>query len=144
MRYESEIIVNKPVAESWAFMDNPDTMHKWQPGLVSTEAVSGELGQVGSKMKMNFDDNGRKIELVETILERGENFIHTSYDTSGVYNTIETRMSAVGEDQTKISMVSDFKFSGFFRFVAPLMRGSFKKQTQLNLTRLKDAIEQYA
>ncbi len=49
MKYTCELIVNLPRQRMIELFDNPDNMHKWQPGLVSFEHLSGESGQPGAK-----------------------------------------------------------------------------------------------
>ena len=54
MKYTTEIKVNVPLDEFIKKMDNVDNMKHWQRGLVSAEHISGDLGQLGAKMKLNY------------------------------------------------------------------------------------------
>ena len=48
MKYESEIIIERPQAKVIALFDDPDNLARWQPTLQSFEHLSGEAGQPGA------------------------------------------------------------------------------------------------
>ena len=67
MKYELEIIINKPRQEVVRLFDNQENLPKWQKGLMSFNHLSGNPGEVGAKSKLLYDMNGRKTEMIETI-----------------------------------------------------------------------------
>ncbi len=70
MKYSGEVIINLPRERVIELFDNPGNMPKWQPGLQSFEPLSGEPGQPGAQSKLVYDMNGRRVEMVETIVTR--------------------------------------------------------------------------
>ncbi len=55
MKYTTEIIIHKSLAEVIHKMNSTENMLHWQEGLVSTEHLSGTPGEFGAKMKLNYD-----------------------------------------------------------------------------------------
>ena len=70
MKYRCEVIINLPRERVVELFDNPDNMSQWQPGLQSFEHLSGEPGQPGTKSKLVYDMNGRRVEMVEIKTDR--------------------------------------------------------------------------
>ena len=130
MKYTCELVVNLPRQRMIELFDNPDNMYKWQPGLVSFEHTSGEEGQSGAKSKLLYDMNGRKVEMVETILSRNlpDEFSGT-YEVKGVYNLVENHFYEDGPERTRWVMNTEFHFSGLMKVIAFFMGGSFRKQS---------------
>lgn len=97
MQYTTEVMINLPRQRVIELFDDPDSLQKWQPGLKSFEHLSGEPGQPGSKSKLVYDMNGRKIEMIETITRRDlpDEFSGT-YDAPGVHNVIVNRFYEAG------------------------------------------------
>lgn len=130
MKYTCELIVNLPRARMIALFDNPDNMRKWQPGLVSFTHISGEAGQPGAKSKLLYDMNGRKVEMVETILSRNlPDEFSGSYEAKGVYNLVENHFYEDSPERTRWVMETEFRFSGFMKVIAFFMGGAFRKQS---------------
>lgn len=141
MKYTCELTINLPRDEIIALFDDPDNLSKWQPGLQSFEHVSGEPGQPGAKSRLLYDEGGRKIEMIETIIARDlpETFSAT-YEAKGVWNEIINQFLEE-EGQTRWVMDSDFRFSGFMLLMLVFMRGAFRKQTMQTMQRFKDFAE---
>jgi hypothetical protein len=142
MKYTCELVVNLPRQRMIELFDNPDHMYKWQPGLVSFEHTSGEAGQPGAKSKLLYDMNGRKMEMVETILTRNlpDEFSGT-YEAKGVYNIIENHFSEDGPDRTRWVMETEFRFSGLMKVMAFFMGGVFRKQSMTHMNDFKKFAE---
>jgi len=142
MRYTSELRVNLPRQRMIDLFDDPENMRKWQPGLVSFEHQSGEPGQPGAKSKLLYDMNGRKVELIETIVSRNlpDEFSGT-YETQGVHNLNENRFYEDGPERTRWVLDTEFHFSGFMKIMAFFMGGAFRKQTMEHMTNFKKFAE---
>jgi NRPS condensation-like uncharacterized protein len=59
---------------------------------------------------------------------------------NGVVNTISNKFEKISENQTRYYTENEFKFHGFMQFVAFLMPGAFKRQSQKYL----DAFKKFA
>ncbi len=142
MKYTCELIINLPRQRMIEIFDNPDNMHKWQPGLVSFEHLSGEPGQPGAKSKLLYDMNGRKMEMIETIVSRDlpDSFTGT-YDADVVHNIIENHFYVDGPASTRWVMDTEFQFSGFMRIASKFMGGAFRKQSMEFMQNFKEFAE---
>lgn len=142
MKYECELLIDLPRERVIELFDSPDNLAKWQPGLISFEHMSGELGQPGAKSRLLYDEGGRRIEMIETIVRRDlpDEFTGT-YEAKGVMNWVSNRFEQEGPDKTRWITESEFQFSGFMRLMALFMRGAFPKQTQEHMQRFKEFAE---
>lgn len=130
MKYATEITIDLPRDRVVELFDSVDNLYQWQPGLESFEHVSGEPGEEGARSQMVYDENGRRIEMTETILKR--NFpdeFAARYVAKGVTNVSTHRFYEDGPDKTRWVSEDEFEFSGFMKLIALVMRGSFPKQT---------------
>lgn len=143
MKYQVEIEINKPLDKVIELFDNEENAFKWMEGLESWDHISGTAGEAGAKSKMKFKMKKREIEMVETIEEKNLPEIMTmNYTTKGVFNRVENRFSAIGDDKTKYVTNQEFKFESFgMKVMAFLMPGAFKKQSQKFLNDFKKFAE---
>lgn len=131
MKYELEIIINKPREEVIKLFDNSENLKKWQKGLMEFEHVSGEPGQEGARSKLLYLMNGRETEMTEVITKRAfpEEF-HGVYEAHGVYNIQENYFSEEGAGKTKWVSKSEFRFTSMLmKIMAFIMPGAFKSQS---------------
>jgi hypothetical protein len=86
MQYETEITIDLPRERVIELFDSTENLYKWQDGLKGHEHLEGEPGQPGARMKLIYEEGGRKAEMVETIVERDlpEAFAAT-YEVKNVY-----------------------------------------------------------
>jgi hypothetical protein len=142
MKFTVEMLINKSRKDVWKAFDNVDNMKKWQPGLVSFEGQSGTPGQVGAVSKLTYEEDGRTIELIETITHRNEpSEFDGTYGGRGVENIIRNRFHEAGPGQTRWVMECEFKFNGLMALMMPLMKAQFVKRTQTDMERFKQVAE---
>ena len=141
MKYTCELLIDLPRAEVVALFDDADNLLKWQPGLQSFEHLSGEPGQPGAKSRMVYDEGGRRIEMVETVLRRElPELFSGTYEAKGVWNEVVNRFQDEG-GSTRWVLESDFRFRGLMLLMPIFMRGAFRKQTMKTMQRFKDFAE---
>jgi hypothetical protein len=128
MKYTSEIMIDLPRDRVIELFDNPDNLAKWQEGLQSFEPLSGTPGQPGAKSKLTFEINGRKLEMIETILVRNlpDEFTGT-YDARNVHNVVRNLFYEDGPNRTRFVSENEFVFSGIMKVVALFFGSSFRK-----------------
>ncbi len=131
MKYEIEVTINLPRQRVIELFDSSENLTKWQPGLKSFEHLSGEPGRAGAKSRLVFVENGRRIEMIETITSRNfpDEFSGT-YEAPGVMNWVVNRFYEDGPNSTRWVAEQEFKFSGLMAVMALFMRGAFPKQTR--------------
>ncbi len=143
MKYTTKIIIEKPIEEVVKKMDSVDNMKHWQEGLVSCEHISGTPGELGAKMRLNYDFGNRKMELTETITKRNfpEEF-HAIYNTKGMHNIQQNYFRTILENHTEWLSESEFLPTNFFmRLMLLVMPRAFKKQTLKYMTNFKNFVE---
>ncbi|MGB5739015.1 MAG: SRPBCC family protein, partial [Woeseia sp.] len=102
MKYKTEVIINAPRERVWAEFDNPDNMARWQPTLESFVHRSGTPGQPGAVSELIYNENGRKVVMIETINERREpDFLAGIYESNFGTTTIVNQFEELGDSQTK-------------------------------------------
>ena len=138
MRYTCEVIIDKGIDEVISLFDSFDNMKKWQPELQTIEHLSGESGQPGAKTRLVYQHGKRKTEMIETVLVRNlpEEFSGT-YETKGVLNNLKNSFHDLDDGSTKWVCETEFIFSGLMKYVAWMMKGSFKKMTQKFMDQFK-------
>lgn len=142
MNYVLEIDINCPRDKLVKLFDDPDTMPRWQPDLISFEHKRGVAGQVGAESVLRYKRGKREFEMVETITSRNlpEEFSGT-YETNGVKNKLGNRFILVDDKTTKWQLDSEFKFSGLLKLIAFLRPSIFKKQTFKYMEQFKQFAE---
>lgn len=138
MKYTCEIEIERPLDKVVALFEDPDNLMKWMPGLVGMEHLSGEPGKPGSKSRIRFDMNGRKMEMTETLVERDlPRIFHATYETTGVFNTLRYRFEGL-ENATRCISEDEFKFTNLpMKLMGFFLAGAFRKQTMKHLEAFK-------
>jgi len=54
MKYTNELEINLPLQLVIEFIENPENMKHWQPGLTCYELLSDSPGEVRSQMKLKY------------------------------------------------------------------------------------------
>lgn len=142
--YDSEIVVDKPVGEAWAVIQDEDKLKEWLPGIQKVEPVSGDPGTVGAVSDIYFDSDGQKMTIRETItaLKPGESIAMT-YTSDFMNMDYQLRASPVDNGKTQLSSHSIVTGNGMFsKSMLAVMSGTLKQQEETNLRNLKKAIEQ--
>jgi hypothetical protein len=131
MKYTNEIQINLGRERMIQLLDSAENMKHWQKGLINYKFLSGEPGQVGSKMELEYLMGKRKLIMVETITKRDfPNEFSGTYETNGVWNLVENHFYENPDGTTKWVSVCDFRFSGFMKIMSWFMPTSmFKKQS---------------
>ncbi|MCH2022293.1 MAG: SRPBCC family protein [Saprospiraceae bacterium] len=138
MKFHIEIIVDISLNKLIELFENPENLKKWQPNLLKFEHLSGDLGQVGAKSRINYNMGIKKIIMNETVLKRNlpDEFV-LMYESDGVTNTVTNNFKEIAPNKTRWIMQNNFKFGGLMKFAALAMKGVFKKQTELTMNRFK-------
>ncbi|WP_040250735.1 SRPBCC family protein [Psychroserpens mesophilus] len=143
MLYTTEIIVKVPLDVFVNKMNNIDNLKHWQRGLKSTEHISGNPGDLGSKIKLNYQFDKRKMEIIETITK--SNFpkeFHATYATKGMNNIQKNYFSETSDGHTKWISINEFTPLSFsMRIMLFLMPSAFKKQSLKYMQDFKNFVE---
>lgn len=141
--YDSEIIVEKPVAESWAVSQDQEKLGEWLAGYIKVEPVSGTPGTVGAVSNVYFDNKGQEMVIKETIKDLvPEKSMSMLFEND--FMNMDYIMSVTPVDgKTKInSSTTAVGNSWISRSMLAIMGSTLIEQENTNLAMLKKAIEQ--
>jgi uncharacterized protein YndB with AHSA1/START domain len=138
MKFRHEIVIDADQDSVWAAFDNPDNMKGWQPTLESFTRRSGEDGQPGAVAELVYDENGRKVKLIETITERREpHFLAGSYKSDIGNALIVNHFEGAGEGRTRWIMYGNQSFKGIFRILGIFFAGSIRRRNEAMMNNFK-------
>ena len=142
MQFSCEIIINQPREKVIDLFDNPANHAKWMEGLQSFDHLSGRQGFPGAKSRLLFNHDGRRLELIETILIRNlpEEFSGT-YETKGIINKVINYFYEDGPQRTRWVSENNFQFSGLMNLMSIFIRSAFPKQTHAQMENFKSFAE---
>ena len=143
--YDYEITVDKPVAESWAVIQDESKMGDWLEGFQRIEHVSGPKDGVGAVSDVHFLEpgSGQPMTIRETITDMEPNESISMTFTSEVSHMDYTLRMEEVDGKTKITTNTTTYGKGmFYKSMFSLMRGMIKGQEEKNLAALKKTIEE--
>lgn len=135
--------VNATVEKVWQLFMDPDTLQHWLTGFVSIAHLKGTIGQPGSKSRLEFLENGKKIEIIETVLSvrplQQYTFLmqHTAFSAE-----VEVRFNPVGPMTEIVQSVTLAPIGFFMKLLSPFIQTAMKKRMNSEMLRLKAYIEQ--
>jgi len=141
IKIELSIVVNRPVAEVFAFVIDPANNKKWQEGLVESRLTSpGPVGvgtQITDVRKFLGRDMDSKLEV--TAFEPNKTF--SEKVVSGPLKFEITQSFESAGDGTKISLVAQGEPGGFFKLAEGMVQKQLQSQLEGDAQRLKKALE---
>ena len=140
--YDCEIMVEKPIAESWAVTQDETKLGDWIPGFQKVEHISGTPGTAGSVSNVHFISDGEEMTIRETINEIIPNeSISMTYESDFMDMDYFLKMTDV-DGKTKINSSTTAVGNGMIsKSIMALVGGSIKAQEETNLVNLKKTIE---
>ncbi|WP_299557475.1 SRPBCC family protein [Seonamhaeicola sp.] len=141
--YACEIMVEKPVVESWAVIQDEENLPEWLEGFQKIEPVSGSPGTVGAVSDVYFVADGQEMTIRETITAIVPNeSISMRYESDFMNMDYKLVMTSIN-GKTKISSSTNAVGNGIFsKSIMALVGNSIKAQEETNLSNLKKTIEQ--
>ena len=142
LSYDCEIAVEKPVAESWAVIQDEEKLSEWLEGLQKIEHISGTPGTVGAVSDVHFVSDGQEMIIRETITDLVPNeSISMSYTSDFMTMDYTLAMRPV-DGKTKINTSTTARGNGMLsKSLMVLIGGSIEGQEETNLSNLKKTIE---
>ena len=139
MQYTVDTVIDRPVDTVITLFDDPEGLKEWMEGLEEFVHLEGTPGEVGAKSRLHFKMGKREIEMIETITSKNlPNEFGGTYEADGVSNTNMIRFAPTGNDQTRMTLETDFQFSSLLmKLMGFFMPGAFKKQSKKNLEAFK-------
>jgi len=143
LSYECEIMVDKPLEESWAVSQDEEKLSSWLEGFQKIEQVSGSPGTVGAKSDVYFITDGQEMTIRETITGIVPNeSVSMSFESDFMDMDYKLTMKSV-DRKTKIITNTTATGNGMVsKSLMALMGSSIKSQEDTNLANLKKTIEE--
>ncbi len=142
MKAKYEAVINAGRDFVWAIFDNPEMLPRWQPTLESLTLRSGEPGQPGAVTELLYDDNGKKVVMIETIAERREpQFLALTYDNALATTLIINHFEAIDDDTTRFVSYANMKFKGIMKILSLFVAKSIRARSRDDLDRFKLLVE---
>lgn len=140
LKFEIEIDANIDVV--WEAFSKSENMKRWVQNFASFTPRSGVPGQVGATAEIVFNENGKRVAMLETITERRErDFLAGTYETDHGITTIVQHFVAIDENRTRWSSWCSFTFTGFMRFFTWFFSGVVRRRTEGDMQRFKLMVE---
>ena len=143
LSYSSEIVVDQPIKEAWAVMNDESKTSQWLKGIKEVEHISGEKGTVGAVTKYTFVEDGQESTVLETIKTiRSNEHIAMDFLMEGVM-TMDYELNYREIDgKTHIKSSTVVKGIGMFmRSMLSFMKSTMQDQEDENMNNLKKLIE---
>ena len=142
MQFELSVDIAAPPEEVWRLFEDPANLPRWQPGLASYEAISGEPGWPGTVSLLVYHQQGRQVEMTETIVARDEGRHRTGhYESAWAVNEMACTFEALPDGGTRWRALAEFRFKGWVKLVAPLLRSGIRKRLEDDMLRFKTMVE---
>jgi uncharacterized protein YndB with AHSA1/START domain len=131
MKFRHEIVIDADRDAVWTAFDDPENMRAWQPTLESFALKGGEAGHPGAVTELVYDENGRKVTLLETVTERREpDFMAATYESDVGNALIVNHFEDAGDGRTRWTMYGNHSFRGIFRVLGIFFAGSIRRRNE--------------
>ena len=141
--HEQSIVIRRPVAEVFTYMDDISREREWQPQLLEADQTPPGPTAVGSRKRYVSEFMGIRLEntYVVKVYEPNRRLVCESTPDSILNATSDLRWEEA-EGGTRVTMALEGKPSGALRFVpGRMLEATFEKEVRTTLARLKDQLE---
>lgn len=142
MKIHIEEEIQKPVEHVWSIVHDTNYLGQWLEGFYSIEQIEGEEKGIGSKYKLVIANNGKEMEMIETVTEFEPYRLYSNSMDSEMMITNTTMKFMETASGTKIIVDSAFEPKGIIgnlliRMGGHVIEEAYKKSYQ----RLKEVAE---
>lgn len=135
------VVINRPIADVFAYVTDLSTHAKWQAGLVEAAQTStGPIG-VGTTYRYVTLLAGQRLDTAGEITEYEPNSKYSFKATSGPILLKGGFTFETAADGTKVRMFVEGEPGGFFKLAEPLLNSMVRRQLETSLGNLKDVLE---
>lgn len=142
MKMNYEAVIRASRDRVWATFDNPDNLSRWQPTLESFTHQSGIPGHPGAMSELVYDENGKKITMTETVVERREPaFLAGTYDNAWATTLVVNHFEAIDQNTTRFTAYTNIRFKGIMKIMSLFVARSIRARAEADLDRFKLLVE---
>lgn len=142
-RHAQTIIIQRPVDDVFAYMNDVDREPEWQPQLIEAEQTPTGPTTVGSRRRYVSEFMGKRLEntYVVKVYEPNARIVVETTKDSVLDATSEIRWEPVPEG-TRVTMALEGRPKGALRFLpTSILESTFQKEVVTTLARLKERLE---
>lgn len=141
MRIEHSVVINRPIEGVFAFVSDIEKLPQWAAEIVEVKIVSeGPVG-VGTTFSDVVKEFGRRIEATLEVTEYEPNSKLTFKAIAGPIPVEVRHIFEAVEGGTKVTLVQKAEVGGFFKLAEPLLARMAQRQTETDLSNLKNLLE---
>ena len=140
IKVESSVVINKPLAEVFAFATNNDNTTKWQGGVEAVIA-EGPPNVVGSKYTEVRKFMGQEMKSTMELTAFEPNVKWAAKVVKGPVPFEVTATYEAAGSATKMTTLVEGEPKGFFKIAEGMLEGQLKKSLQEDGERLKKLLE---
>jgi hypothetical protein len=141
-RAEASVMIDRPAEAVWSFMTSDRFSKSMNPDVVGWKQTSTGPYGVGATFQEMRSKTPKVMDF--RVTEYEPNLRMTLVVTSGpIKGTIITEKIEIIEGKTKLTEITDYHFSGFYKLLQPFMDrpGNSQKEGETRVGRVKHAVE---
>ncbi|BAX81500.1 SRPBCC family protein [Labilibaculum antarcticum] len=143
--YQLETTINRPLAEVFQLFNDHNRLSEWLTEVQSFEPITETENRIGSRYKMMVDNDGKIVELIETLTDYKENEMVETEFVAGWMHKYNHFTFSESENGTKI--IAHYSIEGTNPFAKSLFlffTKSFQEVDGTNLARFTTFAEKQA
>ncbi len=138
----AEVIINRPIEEVIAFVDNEANDPLWQSSVLESKKIGSEPPAVGTTYHAKEKFLGRVIEQDWVVTERSsDGSSWKAHSTTGPFPMTTSMTMEEVEGGTKVTRVLDIDVGKFFKIASPVVATIATKEIATDLEVLKALLE---
>ena len=142
IRVETSIIINRPVAEVFAYVADFENMPKWETDFQKVERLSPGASTIGSKFRAQLKMPGSIANSIFTLTGYEANKrIAFEGEPAGPMKPVGSFVFEAVPGGTNVTSLPAPEPRGLFKLMAPMMAGTIEKRNQAHLVSLKQLLE---
>lgn len=141
MRIEHSVVIDRPVEEVFAFLNDAEKLPQWNTAITDARQTSqGPIG-VGTTFHLSAQFLGRRMDSQSEVTAYEPNQ-QISYKTkSGPVPMDATYKLEPAGGATRVLEVIEAEPGSFFRLAEPVLKRMAQRQMETSLSNLKDLLE---
>ena len=141
INFETSVVINKPVEQVFAYVDDTDNDVKWQEGVLeSTQQPEGPVN-VGTQVSQSFRFLGQRIDSTFEVTEHEPDRQVKYKSVSGPIDFESKATFESVEGGTKLNLALEADVGGVFKLAEPLVARNAKSQWEKSFANLKEVLE---